>query len=110
LPPWSTSQQWRTRVRPTADGFPVVGHLATFTLGYVVLQVLSVDFLAAEQHSADVWNTHVPASLSKHLVRIWPKQLVTPDVLWQCSSSRAMSGAQKAPPTVRNRRVIRGRT
>jgi hypothetical protein len=33
----------------------------------------SVDFLAAEQHNADVWNTHVPASLSKHLVRIWPK-------------------------------------
>jgi len=69
-------------VLPTADGFPVVGHLATFTLGYVVFQVFSVDFLAAEQHQAKIWNTHVPASLSKHLVRIWPKQLVTPDVSW----------------------------
>jgi hypothetical protein len=69
-------------VLPTDDGIPVGGHLATFTLGYVVFQVFSVDFLAAELHKADVWNTHVPDSLSKHLVRIWPKQLATPDVSW----------------------------
>lgn len=69
-------------VLPTADGVPVVGHLATFTLGYVAFQVFSVDFVEAELHKADVWNTHVPDSLSRHLTRIWPKQLVTPDVSW----------------------------
>jgi hypothetical protein len=69
-------------ILPTADSLPVEGHLTTFTLGYVAFQVFSVDFLAAEQHKAEVWNTHVPGSLSGHLVRIWPKQLVTPGVSW----------------------------
>ena len=69
-------------VLPTADGSPVVGHFATFTLGYVVFQVFTVDFLAAELHGAKVWNTHVPKSLAQHLVRIWPEQLVRPDVSW----------------------------
>ena len=27
-------------------------------------------------------DTHTPNSLSEHLVRIWPKQLVAPDVSW----------------------------
>jgi len=69
-------------VLPTADSSPVAGHLATFTLGYVAFQVFTVDFLAAEQHGADLWNTHVPESLARHLVRIWPQLMVTPDVAW----------------------------
>lgn len=68
---------------PTSDGAEVAGHLATFTLGYVAFQVFSVDFLAAEQHGAILWNTHVPESLGQHLVRIWPPpQPVIPDVAW----------------------------
>jgi hypothetical protein len=68
---------------PTSDGAEVVGHLATFTLGYVAFPVFSVDFLAAEQHGAILWNTHVPESLDRHLVRIWPApQPVIPDVDW----------------------------
>jgi hypothetical protein len=68
---------------PTADGTEVAGHLATFALGYVAFQVFSVDFLAAEQHGAILWNTHVPESLDRHLVRIWPPaEPVTPDVTW----------------------------
>jgi hypothetical protein len=67
---------------PTADGTSVIGHLTTFALGYVVFQVFSVDFLAAELRQAPVWNTPVPDSMADHLTRIWPKQLVTPSVSW----------------------------
>jgi hypothetical protein len=68
---------------PTADGTEVAGHLATFTLGYVAFQVFSVDFVAADQHGAILWNTHVPDSLNRHLLRIWPPlQPVTADVDW----------------------------
>jgi len=68
---------------PTSDGAEVAGHLATFTLGYAAFQVFSVDFLAAEQHGAILWNTRVPESLDQHLVRIWPPlQPVTPIVSW----------------------------
>jgi hypothetical protein len=67
---------------PGADGSLVEGHLTTFSLGYVAFQVFSVDFLAAEQHNAVVWNTRPPVSLSGHLLRIWPKQLTTPDIAW----------------------------
>jgi hypothetical protein len=68
---------------PTLDGAEVPAHLATFTLGYVAFQVFSVDFLAAEQHGATLWNTHVPESLNRHLDRIWPPlEPVTPAVAW----------------------------
>jgi hypothetical protein len=36
----------------------------------VAFQVLTVDFLAAKQHGAALWNTHVAKSLVGHLVRI----------------------------------------
>jgi len=71
-----------TAALPTVDGTTVVGHLTTFTLGFVAFQVFTVDFLAAEQHGADVWNTHVPESLAQALIRIWPQQLMTRDVSW----------------------------
>jgi hypothetical protein len=65
-----------------ADGAIVPAHMATFALGYLAFQVFSVDFLAAEQQRAEVWNTKVPKSLASHLVRIWPEPLVRPDVSW----------------------------
>jgi hypothetical protein len=67
---------------PTEDGAPVVGHLTTFTLGFAVFQVFTVDFLAADQHRAVVWNAHVPDSLTHALTRIWPQQLVPRDITW----------------------------
>jgi len=68
---------------PTADGSEVAGHLATFSLGYVAFQVFTVDPLAAEQHRAVAWNTHVPKSLLPVMDRIWPQpQPVIPDVSW----------------------------
>jgi hypothetical protein len=57
---------------PTADGVPVEGHFASFTLGYVAFQVFTVDFIAAEQHQAQSWNPSPPPSLAAALPRIWP--------------------------------------
>jgi hypothetical protein len=68
---------------PAADGSEVAGHLATFSLGYVAFQVFTIDPLAAEQHGAVAWNTHVPESLSPVVDRIWPQpQPVIPEVSW----------------------------
>ena len=68
---------------PASDGSEVAGHLATFSLGYVAFQVFTVDPLAAEQHGAVAWNTHVPESLRPVVDRIWPQpQPVIPEVSW----------------------------
>jgi hypothetical protein len=67
---------------PTADGHPLAGHLTTFTLGFVAFQVFTVDYIAADQHGAPVWNTRPPVPLRDALPRIWPPQLVVPDIKW----------------------------
>jgi hypothetical protein len=67
---------------PTEDGAPVTGHLTTFTLGFAAFQVFTVDFLAADQHRAVRWNTHVPDTLAPALIPIWPQQLVARDITW----------------------------
>ncbi len=67
---------------PTRDGKPVEGHFATFTFGYVAFQVFTVDFIAADQHGADQWNTHPPPSLVQALTRIWPQLLAPRDIVW----------------------------
>ncbi len=67
---------------PMADGSPVAGHFTTLALGYVALQVFTVDFVAAEQHRAASWNTKVPASLAQVLIRIWPPSPLPREVSW----------------------------
>jgi len=69
-------------VLPTADGAVLAGHLTTFSLGFVAFQVFTVDFLAAEQHGAPVWNPRVPKSLAGSLDRIYPALLRQPEVTW----------------------------
>jgi hypothetical protein len=59
---------------PPAGSTSLAGHLATFTLGSVAFQVFTVDFLAAEVHGGDVWNTRPPEHLRGALPRIWPPQ------------------------------------
>ncbi len=65
---------------PTADGTELVGHLTTLAIGYVALQVFSVDFVAADVHGAALWNTQAPAALNPGLTRIWP--VLKPNVEW----------------------------
>jgi hypothetical protein len=67
---------------PAQDGSPVDGHFATFALGYVALQVFTVDYVAADQRQASAWNDHAPASLAQALPRIWPPLLGQPDITW----------------------------
>jgi hypothetical protein len=67
---------------PTGDGTPLTGHLTTFTLGFAAFQVFTVDFLAADQHHARQWNSHVPDTLAHALTSIWPPQPVRRDISW----------------------------
>jgi hypothetical protein len=67
---------------PTADGSELAGHLTTFTLGFAAFQIFTVDFLAAEQHGAPVWNTRPPETMKHELARIWPRQLHSSDLAW----------------------------
>ena len=60
---------------PTPDGSRVEGHLATFTLDFVTFQVFTVDYVAADQHNAALWNTCAPSSQAQALSRIWPPLL-----------------------------------
>jgi hypothetical protein len=69
-------------VLPTADGTVLAGHLTTFSLGFVAFQVFTVDFLAADQHGAPVWNPRTPKSLADSLDRIYPTLLGQPDLSW----------------------------
>jgi hypothetical protein len=39
-------------------------------------------YIAAEQHGAVVWNTHVPETLDQALTRIWPQQPDARDISW----------------------------
>lgn len=67
----------------TADGIPVAGHFATFTLGFVAFQVFTVNFVAADEHGAGQWNLHPPQPLARALARIWPQDDLRPrDVAW----------------------------
>ena len=67
----------------TADGMPVAGHFATFTLGFVAFQVFTVDFVAADKHGAGQWNLRPPRSLAQALARIWPQDdLRQRDTAW----------------------------
>jgi hypothetical protein len=48
---------------PTADGFPITGHMTTFSIGFVALQVFTVDFVAAKEHLAVTALSANPGSL-----------------------------------------------
>ena len=61
-------------VLPAADGRPVTGHLTTLAVGFVALQVFTVDFVAADEHGAVAWNANVPSSLRSTVDRIWPSR------------------------------------
>ena len=66
----------------TSDGDPVTGHFTTYTLGFVAFQVLTVDYVAAEQHGARSWNSNPPESLQEALPTIWPRRSEALPVAW----------------------------
>lgn len=87
---WDCQQESPFRYGPsgaplvTADGMPVAGHFATFTLGFVAFQVFTVDFVAADEHGAGQWNLRPPQSLAQALARIWPQDDLRPprEIAW----------------------------
>jgi hypothetical protein len=93
---WDCEQKAPARYEPSAASVPaamgdaVAAHVATFTLGFVAFQVFSLDFVAAEARGADIWSWtwEPPEALRAALPRIWPPQLVVPDVSWPPSCFR----------------------
>jgi len=67
---------------PTPNSGEVVGQFTTLALGFVAFQVFTVDYVAATQHEAVVWNTRPPDSIGPAIPRIWPLLLGAGDVSW----------------------------
>jgi hypothetical protein len=57
---------------PTRSGELVHAHLTSFALGYVALQVFTIDFLRAESLGAVPSWPPIPARLRETLLPIWP--------------------------------------
>ncbi len=57
---------------PTPDGRLVPAHLTTMSVGYVALQVFTVDFVAADTLGCGPWNTRPPHTVATSLQGIWP--------------------------------------
>ena len=93
---------------PTPDRSRVKGHMATFTLGFVAFQVFTVDYVAADQHQASLWNTDAPPSLAQALSRIWPQLLAPQEIFWPSQAFAAQDwdrlvtwdGALRRGPTL----------
>jgi len=69
----STPMRYEPSVAPVpSNGASLKGHFTTFSVGFVVFQVFTVDFVAADHDGATLWNTSVPRSLEAALARIWP--------------------------------------
>ena len=88
---------------PAADGSdPVPAHMTTLTLGCMLLQVFTTDFVLADAHSVPEYDDDPPWPYSQALVRIWPIRQqavhwppgrhVTVGVHLSCGSSRCGSG------------------
>jgi hypothetical protein len=57
---------------PEGEAKSLVAHLTLVTLGYVALQVFSIDYLAAEAGGFEEFAVAPPANLSPVLTPIWP--------------------------------------
>ena len=80
--------QFKTAVRyehsgaplPVPGRDPLVGHLTTIAIGFVALQVHTVNFVEAEEHRARWFlPPPCPATISKAIDPIWPDPIRTPN-------------------------------
>jgi hypothetical protein len=72
-----------------ADG-TLPAHVTTLTIGQVLFQVFTVDFVAADKHQAPEFDTSPPEPFARALTRIWPveqqkvhwpqRYYITPDI------------------------------
>jgi hypothetical protein len=59
----------------TADGGPhgrLPSHVTTMTLGYVLMQVFSIDYVIADAQRLPALDASLPSPIDQALVRIWP--------------------------------------
>jgi hypothetical protein len=56
----------------TGCGEPMHAHITTLTIGCVLFQVFSIDFVAAEARSVPQYDDDAPWPYSQALTRIWP--------------------------------------
>jgi hypothetical protein len=57
---------------PTSVGPQLPAHLTTLTIGYVLLQVFSTNFVLADEQAADEYGLNPPQPYAQALTRIWP--------------------------------------
>jgi hypothetical protein len=68
---------------PGAGGTQVIGHFATFSLGFVLFQVFTADFVTADVLNASAWHPWPERPwMRSALPRIWPPLDRVPDVTW----------------------------
>ncbi len=66
--------------RPPGGGNPVPAHMTTLTIGSVLLQVFTTNFVLAEAQSLPEYDADPPWPYSQALMRIWPTK--QPVVHW----------------------------
>jgi hypothetical protein len=64
---------------PTPAGNFVDAHITSFAVGFVSFQLVSTDFVVAEQLGASHWVGVIPAKLINAIVRLWPDDRVVLD-------------------------------
>ena len=76
---------------PAEDSTLLPAHVTTLTIGQVLFQTFSLDFVAADQHKVPAFDAHPPEPFAQALTRIWPVEhqivhwpqeyYITPDIL-----------------------------
>jgi hypothetical protein len=68
---------------PGNSGARVAGHFATFSLGFVLFQVFTVDFVAASMYGSPEWHRWPEKPwVRAALPRIWPPPDKSEDTIW----------------------------
>ncbi len=65
---------------PVPDAAPVPAHMTTLTIGCVLVQAFTTDFVQADAHSLQPYNADPPWPYSQALTRVWP--INQPTVHW----------------------------
>jgi uncharacterized protein YlxP (DUF503 family) len=92
----STQSRLLTSAPTPGEAAPVAAHMTTLTIGHVLLQVFSTNFVLADEQSVPAYDANPPRSYAQALSRIWPigrsliqwppSAYVSPDVLDQVAN------------------------
>jgi hypothetical protein len=68
----STQSRLLTSAAAPSGADPVTAHLTTLTIGYVLLQVFSTNFVLADAQAVPAYDASPPHPYAEALSRIWP--------------------------------------